>query len=62
MQDQGLDCGKHVGVCRERAASMVSCHSGATAKIKSRKQKSTVYNTHCITCHEHLAAQKLLPD
>ena len=33
MQNQGLDWGKCVGVCTEGAASMVGCHSGATAKV-----------------------------
>ena len=39
MQDQGLDCGKCVGVCTERAANVVSCHSGATVKIKKLQTK-----------------------
>ena len=32
MQNQGLDCGKCVGVCTG-AGNMVSYHLGATAKI-----------------------------
>ena len=47
MQDQGLDWGKCVWLCTDRAASMAGCHSGATAKIKkSCKQKSVVYTLH----------------
>ena len=34
MQDQGLDWGKCVWLCTDRAASMAGCHLGATAKIK----------------------------
>ena len=33
MQDQGLDWGKCVEVCMKGAASMVGCHSSATAKL-----------------------------
>ena len=56
MQDQGSDCGKCVGVCTEGAASMVSCYSDATAKIKKVANKNLL-SIHYIICREHLAAQ-----
>ena len=40
MQDQGLDWGKYVGMCTEGAASIVSCHWGATAKIRKVANKN----------------------
>ena len=40
MKDQGLDGGKCIGVCTEGAASMVSCYSDATAKIKKVANKN----------------------
>ena len=47
MQDQDLDWGKYVWLCTDQAASMVGCHSGATAKIKKIANKNMLY-THCI--------------
>ena len=46
MQDQGLDWGKCVWLCTDRAASMAGCHLGATTKIKKVAKKSTVYTLH----------------
>ena len=48
MQDQGLDCGKYVGVYTEEAASMVTWYSECSSKNikKSCKQKSAVYTLH----------------
>ena len=39
MQDQGLDRGKCVWLCTDRAASMAGCHSDAIAKIKKLQTK-----------------------
>ena len=47
MLDQGLDWGKCVWLCTDRAPSMTGCHSGANSKIKkSCKQKSAVNTLH----------------
>ena len=61
MQDQGLDWGKRVWLCTDRAASMAGCHSGAFAKIKKVANKNLL-STYCIYCCEHIAAQKLSPE
>ena len=58
MQDQGLDWGKSVWLCTDRAASMAGYHLGATAKIKKVPNKNLLF-THCIYSCEHIAAQKL---
>ena len=61
MQDQGLDWGKYVWLCTDRAASMAGCYLGATAKIKKVANKNLL-SAHCIYRCEHLAAQKLLSE
>ena len=58
MQDQGLDWGKCVWLCTDRAASMAGCHSVASAKIKKVANKNLL-STYCIYRCEHIAAQKL---
>ena len=40
MQDQGFDWEKSLKVCNKRAASMVSCHSGANTKTKKLPTKT----------------------
>ena len=46
MQDQGLDWGKRVWLCADRAASMAGCHPSAAPKIKKIQKKSVVYILH----------------
>ena len=60
MQDQGLDWEKCVWLYTDRAASMIGCHLGATAKLKKVANKNML-STHCIYRCEHIAAQKLSP-
>ena len=61
MQDQGLDWGKCVGVSTDGTASMISCYSCATAKIRKVANKN-LFSTHCITHRKHLAPQNLSPE
>ena len=61
MLDQGVDWGKCVWLCTDRASNMAGCHSGATSKIKKVANKNLL-STYCIICYEHLAAQKLSPE
>ena len=56
MQDQGLDWGKCIWLCTDRAASMAGYHLDATAKIKKVANKNLL-STHCIYCCEHIVAQ-----
>ena len=49
MQDQGLDWGKCVWLCTDRAASMAGCHSSATAKTKKLQTKICCLNIACIS-------------
>ena len=52
MLDQGLDWGKCVRLCTDRAPSMAGCHSGVTSKIKKVANKNLLF-THClISCPE----------
>ena len=61
MQDQGLDWGKCVWLCTDRAASMAGCHSGVTAKIEKAANKNLL-STHCMYRSEQIAYQKLSPE
>ena len=61
MQDQGLYSGKCIWLCTDQAASMASCHLGATEKIKKVANKN-LRSTHCIIRCEHITAQKLSPE
>ena len=61
MLDQGLEWGKCVWLCTDRAASIAGCHSGATAKIKKVANKNLL-STHCINRSKHLAFQKMSPE
>ena len=61
MQDQSLNWGKCVWLCTDQTASMVGCHTGATAKIKKVGNKNLL-STHCIYRCEHVAFQKLSPE
>ena len=60
MQDQGLDWGKCVWLCTDRAASMADCHLGVNAKIKKVANKNLL-STHYIYHCEYLAGRKLSP-
>ena len=48
MQDQGSDWGKCVWLCTDQAASIVDCHSAATAKIKKLQTKVCCLHIACI--------------
>ena len=61
MHDQGLDWGKYVWLCTDRAASMTGSHLGASAKIKKVVNKNLL-SSHCMYRCEHIAAQKLSPE
>ena len=58
MQDQGLDWGKCVWLCIDRAASMILMLNAKIKKVANKK----LLSRHCIYRCKHIAGQKLSPE